>query len=286
MRIQKSFAIACLLPAALVNQLTAAASADKSQYTLFKPTPVELMREMVSDQAMFTLTPYTVDAGHFQWETDVLDYFHDRDRSDGADVLMTGWALGRMTLKAGLCDRVDLEASFSAYSEFTTKDRMAGTKTVARGFGNLSTQFKLNLWGNEGGATALAVLPYVTFPTTQLTPGYKDYNGGIQVPFLVRMPCGVRLGLMTGFDLSEDDANRVQASYVNGISLRGRLAGKLDGFAEFFTQVDQDTGVWSGTVNAGVAYQLTKNIEVQVGTTFGVHNDIDYNPYFGFSWRY
>src|SRR2546423_6881645 len=51
---------------------------DKSRYTLFNPTPRSLMRELSADRPDITETPYTVDAGHFQLEMDILRYSYDR----------------------------------------------------------------------------------------------------------------------------------------------------------------------------------------------------------------
>ena len=47
------------------------AAADKSQYTLFNPTPKEQMRPFNTDRPTKSNVPYTVDAGHFQIETDL-----------------------------------------------------------------------------------------------------------------------------------------------------------------------------------------------------------------------
>jgi hypothetical protein len=41
---------------------------DKSGYTLFRPTPEALLRELTSDRPDKTESPITVDAGHFQLE--------------------------------------------------------------------------------------------------------------------------------------------------------------------------------------------------------------------------
>ncbi len=46
---------------------------DKSRYHLFNPTPVGRMREMSTDRPDKTESPYTVDAGHFQWEMDLAN---------------------------------------------------------------------------------------------------------------------------------------------------------------------------------------------------------------------
>ena len=51
--------------------------ADKSSYHFFNPTPRELMREMSTDRPDLTESAYTVDAGHFQIETDLVSFSHD-----------------------------------------------------------------------------------------------------------------------------------------------------------------------------------------------------------------
>ena len=43
---------------------------DKSQYNLFNPTPVDLMRDFSSSRPDQTTGPHSVDAGHF-WNTTI-----------------------------------------------------------------------------------------------------------------------------------------------------------------------------------------------------------------------
>ncbi|MEO8821382.1 MAG: hypothetical protein ABI267_05890 [Ginsengibacter sp.] len=46
------------------------ADSSKSGYTIFNPTPKKLMRDFETDRPDVTESAYTVDAGHFQLETD------------------------------------------------------------------------------------------------------------------------------------------------------------------------------------------------------------------------
>ena len=50
----------------------AGSSAEKAQYHLFNPVPKEKMRDFVTDRPDRTESPISVDAGHFQIETDLL----------------------------------------------------------------------------------------------------------------------------------------------------------------------------------------------------------------------
>src|SRR5205814_5062766 len=50
--------------------------ADKSGYNLWRPVPDSLLREMATDRPDKTESAFTVDAGHYQIEMDVLSYRH------------------------------------------------------------------------------------------------------------------------------------------------------------------------------------------------------------------
>ena len=47
---------------------------DKSQYTLYNPTPIDLRRPDNTDRPSKTDSPFTIDAGVFQIESDVASW--------------------------------------------------------------------------------------------------------------------------------------------------------------------------------------------------------------------
>src|SRR4029450_6970303 len=52
---------------------------DKSQYTLFNPTPIGLRRPYNTDRPSKTDSPFTIDAGVFQIESDVVSWTADEE---------------------------------------------------------------------------------------------------------------------------------------------------------------------------------------------------------------
>jgi len=52
----------------------AAPAPDKSGYIFFNPTPDSQLRGFSPDRPPKADSAYTVDAGHFQYETDLLNY--------------------------------------------------------------------------------------------------------------------------------------------------------------------------------------------------------------------
>ena len=62
------------------TDVQSAPRAEKSQYHLLNPTPRDRMRPMSPDRPDRTEGPYTVDAGHFKLEMDLLQYMRDREK--------------------------------------------------------------------------------------------------------------------------------------------------------------------------------------------------------------
>ena len=69
--------IATAMAIAIGSLSDGATAQDKSGYSLFKPTPVDQMRSFNTDRPTKSNVPYTVDAGHFQYEGDVFIYSFD-----------------------------------------------------------------------------------------------------------------------------------------------------------------------------------------------------------------
>src|SRR4051812_6854267 len=78
---------------------------EKNGYDLFHPTPESLMRDMETDRPDKTESAYTVDAGHYQIEMDVLTYTFDQSKHETVEVL----AVAPTNFKVGVSNNVDLQ---------------------------------------------------------------------------------------------------------------------------------------------------------------------------------
>ena len=61
------------------------AKPDKNQYWLLYPTPPDQMRSFSTDRPTKSNVPYTVDAGHSQYETDLVNVTHQVTGSTHTD---------------------------------------------------------------------------------------------------------------------------------------------------------------------------------------------------------
>ncbi len=308
---------------------------DKSIYNLFNPVPKELMREMSTDRPDKTESPYTVDAGRFQVETDLLTYSRAEEKGETGHTRSDAWALAPVNLKLGLLNNMDLQIVIDTYNLVDTEDTR-NTRTRLRsalefydlvrttgnpngnlperinsllearklvlnrdlrarntqrqsGFGDVSLRLKINVWGNDGGKTAFAVMPFIKFPTNQDDLGNNAVEGGVIFPLAVELPAGWGMGLMTEVDFLRNDSNNdYHASWINSITFSHNIVGNLGGYVEFFSEVSSEHGApWVGTVDCGLTYGLTDNIQLDVGVNVGVTEAADdVNPFVGLSWRF
>src|SRR4051812_28444772 len=177
---------------------------DKSEFNLFHPTPGSLLREFTTDRPDQTESPYTVDAGHFQLEMDILNYGYDRYTPLRDNTRFEHVSIGTLNLKVGLLNNVDLQLGIDSYTSIRAHDRATGAVETHRGFGDIVPRVKVNLWGNDGGPTAGGLIPFVKLPTNQGALGSKAVEGGVILPFAMTLPLDFGLGMMTEFDAARD----------------------------------------------------------------------------------
>ncbi len=259
---------------------------DKSGYHLFNPTPRAQMRELSTDRPDQTESPYTVDAGHFQLEMDFLNYTYDRHSADGVRTEI--WNIAPVNLKVGLLNNVDLQIVVDNYVATRTKDPATGAVESASGFGDITARLKINLWGNDGGTTALGIMPFVKLPLSSSNLRNGETEGGVIIPLAVALPGGWGMGLMTEVDFVSDGDGGYDAEWVNSITFSRDLTERLGGYVEFFSVVGNAPGFdWQGQADVGFTYAVAKNVQFDFGCNFGVTESApDYQPFLGLSVRF
>lgn len=262
---------------------------DKSGYNLFNPTPDALLREMATDRPDKTESAYSVDAGHWQIEMDLVSYFYDRSSADGEDQTVKTLAVAPINMKVGVLNNVDLQLVAQSYNVQWTKDRTTNSSTRLSGFGDLLLRCKTNLWGNDGGPTALAVMPFVKLPTNQNGLGNGALEGGIIFPFAMDLPNDWGFGAQAEVDhLQDSDSSDYHQEFLNTVTVSHDIVGKLAGYVELFSNVSTESGAkWIATFDFGFTYAVTRDIQLDAGMNIGITSAADdFNPFIGLSMRY
>lgn len=264
------------------------AAADKSGYTLANPVPRALLRDLSTDRPDQTESPYTVDAGHFQVELDFLNYTRDHDTAGGADVLRRDWSVAPMNLKLGLTNRVDLQLMVDPYVSSRVEDRAAGTAEKVSGFGDVTTRLKINFWGNDGGRTAFAMMPFVKWPLSASDVRNGETEGGVIFILGFELPGGWGSAAMTELDFVSDGTGGRDTEWINTITFAHDLTSRLGGYLEFVAVTGDAPGFkWQGQFDAGLTYALNEDTQLDLGCNFGLTASApDYQPFVGLSRRF
>jgi len=268
--------------------LASAATAvpDKSAYTLFNRTPESQLRELSTDRPDLTESPYTVDAGWAQLEMDVFAYTHDHDKSDGGDVNASALSLANINFKLGLTSHLDLQTVFSTYTRVKAHDRISGARETISGFGDITTRLKINYWGNDGGETAFALMPFIKWPTNQHGLGNKSVEGGLIAPLALELGGGWGMGLMTEFDIVRNESDDGYAlDWFNTITVSHDITEKLGGYLELTSTLTRGRDLAS--FDCGLTYGMNRHVQLDAGVNFGLTRVTeDYTVFTGVSIRF
>ncbi len=265
---------------------------DKSNFSFFNPTPRELMREMSTDRPDRTESPFTVDAGHFQFELSLVDYAYNKDngvRTNALSVLPSN-------VKVGLLNNVDIQFVFTPYQRVEGKADGA-KKDVAEGFSDdTQIRLKINLWGNDGpqpgfGDTAFAVMPFIKFPTGSHDLTNDHVEGGLILPLAVALPGKFELGLMAEFDfVYNEGTGGYGVDFVHTATLGHDIPGikNLAAYIEYVGIAPHDTGgTYQAIGSGGFTYTLTENWVLDFGGTVGLSRSADdFTVFVGTSFRF
>ncbi|WP_296706847.1 transporter [Rhodoblastus sp.] len=267
----------------------AAPAVDKSSYNLLNPTPPDAMRAFAPERPTKILNPFTVDAGHFQVEGDLLNYVRTNDEGLKTQSFQTA----DPTIKLGITSWMDFELVLNAYQTLTTRNNRTGEIFAsARGFGDTILKAKINLVGNDGGTFAAAIVPCVKLPSAAPGLGNGVVEGGVALPVQISLPGDFALGLQTEVDALKDaNDTRRYANFVNIANLSHTvpfISKDLTASIEFFSSVGTDSytpAVY--TFDVGLAYLVLPNVQLDAGANFGLtKSSPDLNLYTGVTARF
>jgi len=275
------------LTAGLMVAAADASAGEKDQYTLFNPTPVDKMRAFNTDRPTKSNVPYTVDAGHFQYEGDIFIYGYDNTTTP--DTNITAWVVGNPTFKLGLLNNVDFEVNFSAYNSIQAMTVSTGQSTTTTGFGDVFTRFKWNLFGNEGDGPALALIPYAKWPTAPQGIGNRFVEGGLIAPLAIPLPDGFTTILMAEMDIVKNPFdNNYHVNFPALINVNRQIFENVTAYAEIYANWSTHRDVRDiYTLDFALAWTPRPNFQLDVGINIGlVSAAIPYQIYMGIAQRF
>jgi hypothetical protein len=244
---------------------------DKSGYNLFNPTPDDQMRKFTPDRPAKGFSVRTIDAGHFELETDIVNYTTSNDRGT---VTRSIEALDP-TVKLGLTNWMDFEVQFNGLQSSQSFNAASGNEVLnGTGFGDVFLRTKMNLFGNDSGPMGLAVIPYVKLPSSTPVISNGAVEGGVIVPFALR-PDDFIITLMTEVDvLKTAIGDGRYANFVNLIGVSHPIPGfdRINATVELFSSAGTDPATPPiYTFDLGMNFKLDQHAILDVGLNLGLN---------------
>lgn len=230
-------------------------------------------RSLSTDRPDTTESPYSVDAGHFQFEMELAAFTRD----GGA---WSEFTLGELNAKYGLNDSSDLQVVMPFYSH---------SRDGKEGFGDVQIRLKHNLWGNDEGATALAVMPFVKLPTANSALGNGDFEAGLIIPFGFAGPAEWSFGVMAEVDLvSDEDGGGYQPELLLSATGSHHLTGNTGIFIELVGILTPESGdEQEAYFNCGMTWAISDTWQLDGGIRAGLTAaSTDLTPFLGISTKY
>jgi hypothetical protein len=231
---------------------------------------VETLRPLSTDRPDTTESPYTVDKGHLQFETEMAAFARDGGG-------WTEYTLGELNAKFGLTDCSDLQVVMPFYTHIRDGDE---------GYGDTEVRFKYNLWGNDGGETAMALMPFVKIPTARADLGNGDIEGGLIAPFAFSAPGDWSCAVMGEVDLVADEDGSGYflvglASATASHAITEDTAGFLEIVGIFAAEKSNDIEAY---FNTGMTWAITETSQLDGGVRVGLTSaSTDLIPFIGLS---
>ena len=253
--------LACAYPAA-ADEIPE----DKTHFNLFHPTPDADLRSFSTDRPPKANTPYTLDAGHLQYETDLIVYGHGN--TDG--IRTDQWTLLDPTLKLGLTNSIDAELQLTPYQSSSTRGVMGSTS--ASGLGDTVARLKVNLLGNDKGPVSLALLPYIKVPTAPISLGNRAVEGGLIIPIALTAPGGFNVVVVPEGDyLKNSPTGGYHTAFDFLINVSHPLDKRWTLFNELYTAQPLKKGYARAfTLDEALTCLLSPSIQLDFGGNFAL----------------
>ncbi len=230
------------------------------------------LRPLSTDRPDTTESAYTVDAGHYQFELEIANI-----ENDGGG---RTYNFAEMNAKIGISPSTDFQLVLPIYSH-----QQAGEE----GFGEIILRLKHNLWGNDGGDTACAVMPFLKLPTANGDLGNGEIEGGLIVPFSFQGPANWSCAVMTEVDISlDEDGSGYHPVFVNSATASHGLTANTGVFLELVSILSTDDGADSEAYfNTGCTWAITESTQLDGGIRAGLNSaSSDFTPFLGYSVKY
>lgn len=255
---------------------------DSAHFDLFHPVPRNQLRELRPDRPGVTESPFTVDAGHFQTETDALRLINSRD--DAAQ--NREFKVAYTTLKMGLSRRTDVQLEVPLYKVSKERELRETDWQRHTGFGDVNLRVKHNFLGDDQQSPiAMAIVAYTHLPTGGKT-GSGGLEGGLILPVNIMLPHKWNLDVQLESDLNYDREEHTRyVQLMPSVAIDHEFTQLFSFLVEGVTQWNAQRSGWRSSLNLAPIFTLNDNLQVDLGAHLALNRQTDREFFVGFTFR-
>lgn len=231
------------------------------------------LRELSTDRPDTTESPFTVDKGHYQFEVELASL-----RLDGGE--WTEYTLGEINAKFGMTANSDCQVLVPLFTR---------VRDGATGYGDMEVRVKVNLWGNDGGTSALALMPFLKIPTAADAPDNDALEGGLILPYAFAALGHWQCAVMAEIDLvADDDGDDHHLLGVLSATASHGLTESTSGFLEIVGLFPAEPTIDpEAYFNTGLTWALSPTWQLDGGIRVGLtRTATDLTPFVGLSAKF
>lgn len=246
--------------------------------TLAAAQAADFQRELSADRPDTTESPFTVEPGRFQIESSLWAY--GRDRTGGTET--QAWTVAETNFKIGLAADHDLQFVVRPY---VRESQRGFANSDAEGFGDVEVRWKWNLWGNDGGSSALGLMPFVSLPT-QTAVSSGEWEGGAILTWATDLPGGWGLGIQGEVDrVWDEDSRRHEWDFLHSIVTGHDLTETVAFYLEYFGVAGAHP--YEANLSAGLTWAIGSNLQLDLGGVYGLNDAAeDHSVFQGITFRF
>ncbi|MGI4865895.1 MAG: transporter [Janthinobacterium lividum] len=259
---------------------------DSAHFSWRKPVPHNRLRPLRPDRPGTTESPFTLDAGHFQVETDGVRLINQP--ASGEDAQQRTWYVADALLKLGLGRKTDIQVELPLYSAQKQRATDTGDWENHRGFGDVAVRLKHNFLGDDQkGPIAASVVAYVRVPTgaggvSETRPEY-----GLILPVNVEVgdTYNLEAQLETDLDYDPEQAQRY-LRLMPSVAIDRQFGKKLGLLLEGAFPWNTEQHRWHAQLNVAPTFNVTDNFQLDAGTHIALNTRTQREYFVGFTVRY
>ena len=231
----------------------------------------EKLRDFSPDRPSKATGAITIDSGHFEIETDLVNITHQKTDGVSTHILLAP----NLTVRYGLMSDIDFEINLPPY--LWTDSKFNGRR-VARenGLGDTVARLKFNLLGNDEGDVAVAFLPYVKIPTANSQIGNGAAEGGISAILSMNLPTGFVATFNSEFDVLKNETNGGMHTNISAVANLGHaLTEGILVSGEIWTGINYEPvkAIRQASADFSLAFALPANSQFDFGVNLGLNSN-------------